>query len=372
METALAYRPGHPLLLGYVAYLAAETGDPALALAAANSYADLGLVPGADIRAALEKALPGDAWQNLQARFDANAAAVGTAQLAASLPDSLRLVEGIAASADGTLYFGTIVSRALYARASDGQVRKIFDGAAAGLGSFFGLAYQEGRGLFATFATIDETPGIAAADSKTGLLLLDPATGQVLGQWTLPGTSENAQVADVTITASGSVFVSDAKGKAVYRLEGEGLVPAYRHPGFMSPQGIAEDSAGHLVLADYGRGLWLLNTGSGEPTLIEVPAGTSLVGIDGLARHGDRLVAIQNGVNPQRLVTIRLSADGRTVADATILAQALPDFDEPTLGTSRGGTYYFVAASHWPSFAPGGVLKDGAKPAPTAILSIRD
>ena len=65
---------------------------------------------------------------------------------------------------------------------------------------------------------------------------------------------------------------------------------------------------------------------------------------------GERLIAIQNGIRPHRVVAFTLSDDGGAVTASRVLAANLADFDEPTLGVVGGGDFCFVANSHWNRF----------------------
>ena len=82
-------------------------------------------------------------------------------------------------------------------------------------------------------------------------------------------------------------------------------------------------------------------------------------GIDGLYRHDDELIAIQNGIRPHRVAAFRLSDDGLSVVGHRRLAANLEAFDEPTLGTVRGDDFFFVANSHWNRFDRENQLPDG-------------
>jgi len=78
-----------------------------------------------------------------------------------------------------------------------------------------------------------------------------------------------------------------------------------------------------------------------------------------LYRHGNELIAIQNGIRPHRVVAYRLSDDGVSIEASRTLASNLPEFDEPTLGVVRGDDFYFVANSHWNRFDTENRLPDG-------------
>ncbi|MFC4346485.1 hypothetical protein ACFO5Q_01330 [Kordiimonas lipolytica] len=368
IEEALRHRPNHPLLVGYVAYLAAETGDTDKAWKAANQYAALGVAPGADIRLALRNALGEVRGDELDRLFDANMAVAGSAQVKLMLPENHRLVEGIAQDAHGRFYFGTVVSGEIIRMDATGP-KKIVDAKQHEFGSFFGMTFHDGS-LYATFAHIEQTPGYTEGEGQTGIARIDPATGDIQDVWTLPGGTEDQQLADITVTKDGSIFATDAKGGKVYQITGDTLFPLFAHDGFMSPQGIAETADGQLIMADYGRGLWHLDRKSGDVSLLGVPTDASLHGIDGLARGGDRLIAIQNGVNPHRILALTITEDGRSVQNVVVKAQALPDFDEPTLGVGTPDGFYFIASSQWPKFGPGGMVKEGTVVSPTAVMKL--
>ncbi|SDD33184.1 hypothetical protein [Kordiimonas lacus] len=367
MEEAFRHRPNHPLLLGYIAYLAAETGNRENAMEAAKRYAAMGIAPGADIRLALKNAL-GDEAAALEKQFEANLAAQGSATTKFMLPTEFRLVEGIARDGQGRFYFGTVVSGEIVRMDATGPVQ-IVDAKQHEFGSFFGMTFHDGS-LYATFAHMEQTFGYTEGEGQTGIARINPDTGDIQDVWTLPGGTENQQLADITVTQDGAIFASDAKGGQVYQITGDTLFPLFAHDGFMSPQGLAETSDGHLILADYGRGLWHLDRKSGQITLLGAPADVSLHGIDGLARHGNSLIAIQNGVTPHRILALTLSADGKSVTDVTVKAKALPTFDEPTLGVSAPDGFYFVAGSQWPKYEPGGFVREGAEVAPTTIMKL--
>ncbi|WP_262692316.1 NHL repeat-containing protein [Kordiimonas aestuarii] len=369
MEEALTHRPGHPLLLGNVAYLAAATGDGGRAYEAAQAYAALGLVPGAEIQAKIKQAITPDAWRRLEAMFARNDKKIGMFEISASFNRELQLVEGIAEDDEGTLYAATVVSGGIYRRDGWNAVQ-IVDAKDHEFGSFFGMTFHDGA-LYATFARVEQTPGYVQGEGQTGLAKIDPKTGDILKVWTLPDGTDGQQIADLTITATGTILLSDAQGGKVYRVAGDTLEVAFSDAGFMSPQGIAELPGNGLFLADYGRGIWHLDEKSGAITLMEPPANTTLLGIDGLIAHKGRLYAIQNGVNPHRI--IRITVADQAISAVEIVAQNLEPWKEPTLGFSSESGVLYVAASQWPKYGEWGAIRQGAAPsAPTPIMLIRD
>src|SRR5262249_50751236 len=89
---------------------------------------------------------------------------------------------------------------------------------------------------------------------------------------------------------------------------------------------------------------------------LNVPPNAALNGVDGLVLAGGSLYAVQNGVQPNRVTRVDLSADGTTVTGARILLMNHPAFDEPTLAVAVDGFLYVNAASQ------GGRFQNEKKP----------
>jgi len=374
LEEALALRPNNTLLLGYVAFLTVETGDLARAAEAATQYAATGQALGRGIQGKLAEKLPADIWAPIKAAFDANITAKGEATLHYVIPTDIALVEGIAAAPGGRLFVSSVVSGGLYVLEDDGP-RQIMSAADHNMGSFFGITHDPLHGsLWATYGRVDQTPvhnpGHNKSEGTTGIAEFDAMTGALRHNYVLDGSTADHQIADLLITHDHTVYASDAAGKAVYKVAGNTLAKAFNLPYATSPQGLVETKDGILILADYGRGLWRLDRSKGTASLLGVPQGINLVGIDGLTVHGDHLLAVQNGVNPHRIMEITLSDDYKSVKNATVIAQSLPNFDEPTLGVSTPSGYVFVAGSQWPKYTPGGAVKESATIKPTHILKL--
>ena len=61
---------------------------------------------------------------------------------------------------------------------------------------------------------------------------------------------------------------------------------------------------------------------------------------------------MQNGVTPQRLVRIGLSADLTAITSVTVLASAFPHLDDLALVTLVNGHPTFIANAGWDNFDP--------------------
>lgn len=114
-----------------------------------------------------------------------------------------------------------------------------------------------------------------------------------------------------------------------------------------------------------------------EPWLIEgaartvsgrtvAPEGVELRGIDGLARWGDRIIAIQNGARTPRLLRLTLAPDWIAITGREALIEGAR-LSEPTTGyIEAGDRLVFVSRSQWTDFDRDG-RPTSPTPAPAAV-----
>jgi hypothetical protein len=106
--------------------------------------------------------------------------------------------------------------------------------------------------------------------------------------------------------------------------------------------------------------------GSRRVRVLDAPRTAAILGIDGLYRAGETLLAVQNGVAPARL--LRLSIDGDRIASVEVLDSGHPAFADPTLGVVAGDRFYYIANSQWPAARPGGEMDPAVKLQDPVIL----
>ena len=150
----------------------------------------------------------------------------------------------------------------------------------------------------------------------------------------------------LTLAPDGTVYVADSAGLTVYegKLGERNLRVLVGPESGISPQGLALSYDGRaLVVSDYMSGLYLINLKDGKISRVQEDPPDSLAGIDGLVAHGRDLIAIQNGIQPNRVVMLKMSDDGLTVRALKVLDINHPLFGEPTLGTLVNNSLFFVA-----------------------------
>jgi hypothetical protein len=200
-----------------------------------------------------------------------------------------------------------------------------------------------------------EFAGYRAADEgKSALLKYSLDSGALLKRYDLPPGGKHA-LGDMTLSASGDVFVSDGYGPVYWvdhradRLEA--LVP----PGtFNSPQTPALSADGRrLFVPDYSRGISVVDLATRQVKLLEHPATLSLGGIDGLYLVGRSMIATQNGTAPQRVIRLQLDAGLTRIEGGEVLEANWDGLGDPTHGVVVGSDFYFIVNAGWDNPAKG-------------------
>jgi sugar lactone lactonase YvrE len=180
---------------------------------------------------------------------------------------------------------------------TDGTVGPLV--ADTGAVSTFGLVVDARRHrLLVTYADIGSgaRSGPATERIQSGLLIVDLATGRIRHRVDLGGSPGPHAANDVTVDDTGTAWVTDTLGDAVYRVGTDGTVLGTVHDARFDSDsfgvnGIAWDPRGFVLTARYDTGELFRISADGrrvDPVAHEV----SLVGADGLRRRPDGTVVV--------------------------------------------------------------------------------
>jgi len=210
----------------------------------------------------------------------------------------------------------------------------------------------ERRHLWVATAALTQWRGYRPADrGRTHLLKLDLDSGELLSTHRLIPDRRPHALGALAVAEDGTVFAADSATPGIYRLPpGERfLQPHFTHPNFSSMRGIAlSDDDSKLYLADYEIGIFVVDTqDASRAWKLFTPENLNEGGIDGLYFWDGYLVAIQNGISPERVLRLKLGDDGLGVIEVAPLVASLPEFDTPTYGVVVDNDLVFFAGSHW-------------------------
>lgn len=270
-----------------------------------------------------------------------------------SVPAQHLLVEGIAT--DGkTIWLSSVLDRTILTRTGQSSA-----GFAMPAGTLhpMGLAWDAKRGWLWVATDCPDLPGVAKCDS--GALVALDRRGRLKAKLS-PGTGFHP--GDVS-AAGGEVFVSDSLNGVVYRLYGKTLDPLIAVGVGRSAQGTTLTPDGkQLVVADYGRGVAVIDLATKQRTLLPMTGGKPLRGIDGLVRVGGDYYTIHNGSSPGSLIRFRIDGAG---IDVAVVLRGAPLAD-PTQLASDGKRLLVVADAGWPAASKPGVPPRG----PDTVVAI--
>jgi DNA-binding beta-propeller fold protein YncE len=261
-----------------------------------------------------------------------------------SAPEEHRLVEGIATDGD-FIWLSSVLDRVIMANTTGMTGRFIMP---RGTLHPMGLAWDAKRGWLWVATDCPDLPGVAKCDS--GALVALDRKGRLKAKVS-PGSGFHP--GDVSADR-GQVFVSDSLNGAVYRLNGRKLDTLIAPGVGRSAQGTALTPDGKsLVVADYGRGVAVVNLATKTRTLLPMADGKPLRGIDGLVRAGDDYYTVYNGSSPASLIRFRING---AAIEASVVHRGAP-LNDPTQLALDGKRLLVVADAGWPSAS-----KPGAPP----------
>jgi sugar lactone lactonase YvrE len=359
-DKALDARPGYPGALFNLAFAKSLAGDSDGSLDILNSLAQSGVDYGvAEIEefAAL-KSLP--SWQAYTEQVAALNEPVGDASIVFSYDAGDFVPEGIVAVGDelilGSIRNGSIV------RIGE-QVEVLSESESAGHWSVFGMRAGPDGDLWFGSAAVPEFASVTEETSgATGLFRLDPETKKITARTLLPKLEQAMVLGDLVFADDDTIYATESLTGALYRyvISADKMTQVIAPGKLRSMQGLVLDANGtHLYISDYVGGLFRIQLSDFSVTRVMADPSVSLFGIDGLYRHGNELIAIQNGIRPNRVAGFKLSEDGTSITESRVIARNLPEFDEPTLGTIVGEEFLFIANSHWNRFDRDGNLAEG-------------
>lgn len=364
-DSALALRPDHPSLVYNGAAAAALAGDSAAALRLLGRLAEWGLAydPGQDDDFAALRDVP--EFAAVRQRLLGNRAPRGRAASAFRLPEREMIAEGLAYDPGSRSFVVTDVRhRSAWRLGRNGASPSRLVDAADGAPSPLGLAIDPARrALWISGTRVPEsivTPGDSSS-AEPQVREYDLDSGALRRVLLLPGRDAGGDsvgpapaAGDVAVEPGGTVLVSDWRTGALFRgVAGADMLVEVLPPGSLgSPQGIfpLPDGSGAWV-ADYALGLAFVDFGDGSVDVARTR--TTLLGADAVAADGRRLLVVQNGVAPARLLQVDLSADPRRIENVEVLLAAHPDFGGPTGLTVVDGVPYLIADGQWERFADG-------------------
>lgn len=373
MESAVALRPDFPRMLVNLAAAQVANAQPDAAVATLGKLADLGLHSPVEESRDFSALRGRPDFAAVTRRLAANLHPRGAGEIAFTLREFTGLPEGLAwREATGEFLIGDVHNRAIWRRQSDGALRRLTteDG---GLLGVFALAVDEPAGrLWAATAAVPAMRGFTEdLDGTSALVEIALATGKVVRSWPVPraaGDRYSHVLGDLALAADGTVWLTDSGAPVLWRLApgAPGLEAWLESPEFPSLQGVIARSPTTLLVADHANGLLRIDVATRRLQLLPPPSGATLIGLDGLIPLPDgRVVAVQNGTRPARVLRLELAPGDEAVIAVDVLESAHLAMAGPALGCmGPGGVVHVIGNAGWPRF------NDGAAESPPRSVPV--
>jgi streptogramin lyase len=365
---------GHARTLYSLASAEALLGNDDEAIRLLRRFAATGLVADVAADSDFVRLRTTPAFGDVVRQLEKNKTPIASATRAHVLPDTLLLPEDIVYDGASRSFFVSSMRRRTIVRVdASGRVSDFIESGKNGIWSILGLALDSRRHLL--WATTVANPMMAPVDSadagKAAVLAFDLRTGHLMKRYAVPGKEEH-ETGELAVDARGNVYVSDGHRGILYRLAPGDTVlePLVDDSELVSPQGIAVRDDGQLFVADYVRGIAIIDPASRRVRWLAHPGEAPINGIDGLYLDHGALIAIQNGTNPSRVVRLALDAALARVTTATTLEANTPLSNETNHGAVVGREFFFISGSDWDRIAPDGTVKPGAKLEPPIIARL--
>jgi sugar lactone lactonase YvrE len=350
-KRALAWTPENQRLMYNVACGEALTGDADAAVKMLDRLLEQKCDFGAERDGDFDSIRATPAWTGYASRLAELRKPMVRSEVAFRLADSSLIATGVAVDVQsGDTFISSVRQRKVLRRERGGAISDFTHPAEDSLRSAVSVLVDARRRLlYVSTASPPFMVGYRAEDfGRCGVFAYDLGSGRLVRKAMLRPDGRQHFLNQLALDRDGNLYVSDSAVPGIYVLRrgSDSLATFFTGNGFRSTQGLAfSDDERTLYVADWSDGLWAVDVKSKQRRRLEAPPGTWLAGLDGLSRVKDGFISVQLGVQPNRVLHVRLDAAGTSIAGVDILEMSHPDYSSPIQGTVVGQSFLYVANS---------------------------
>lgn len=348
----------------------ARSGDPLAALQDLQIMARMGVSqPKVATLADFAPLRSRPDFRRVVAELAANARPVSHSHQAFVISDAGLLPEDIAYdSAAGEFLLTSVLEGRIVAVAPSGRMRTF--ARAPDRWPMLAIRVDPGhRVVWATEVALTGFRSVPRRDwGRSVVLEYDLRSGRLLRRIEGP---RNSQLGDIALSPAGDLLLCDSNGGGLYRVRrGSAELARLSTDEFVSPMTPAFVTQRQAFVADYVRGIALLDLAANRVTWEPMEKRYALQGADGLYWYQGRLLAVQNGLSPERVLSFTLDARRVRIAAQEVIESGTPALD-PTHGVIVAGYFYYIENSGWNELAADGTVRRGATLTPAIIMRTR-
>ena len=319
-----------------------------------------------------EKVHGTEVWDYIVGKFEENLQPKGEGRVSLTLPADDLMIEALSWDPKRKQFLVGSVRRAgVYLVAEDGKLKPFIRGDDGNqLWGVYDLAVDAERDrLWVSTMASPMTEDLDGADyGRAAVLAFELSSGKLVSRHEPPRDGRAYYFPALALSSDGKVFAADSLNRTIWRVEESGLRAVVENSRLTRVRALAVSKDGKsLYVADYATGLFGIEIASGKPFAVGFMRNTSLFGIESLYAIPGGLVAVQNAVSPPRVVTLKMTPDGRNVAQLLVVDAAQPAFTGLTRGVLVGDRLHLIANTQRGRYSPLGRVIDGATLEPVKI-----
>ena len=181
---------------------------------------------------------------------------------------------------------------------------------------------------------------------RAALFEFNLETLELIETYFLPVDSIPHELGGIAVTDDGHVYVADRATPIVYFKAPE----ADRIEGFVGSKklvslkdlAVAPDNS-RIFVADSVRGIFVVDPAVQQAYMLSGPNDTNFGGIEGIEYSFGELFIVQGGLQPQRLMRLKLDTMASAAEAVTPMAVANKEYNHPGVATLQGGNLYYFA-----------------------------
>jgi hypothetical protein len=302
-------------------------------------------------------------WKYIVENLLANAKPFGDGKVDFKLPKGDRLLESLDYDSKRQKFVvGSARDGAVYLADKSGRLEDLVaPDAKSGLWSILDLRVDmEHDALWVLSNGLAVFKGYdAGMVGKAYLMHYQLSTGKFVAKYAAPEEVGGHVLTAIALGKGGRVYVADGLRREIFKLDGDALKLLTGNPKLSSIKALTVSGDGNtLYFADQTLGLFGIDLTTSKPfALAHNPERLAVGGIESMFWYDGTLVIVQPQMVPQRVMRLKLTADGHAIESAIPLDVANAEFVWPTGGAVVGNDLYFVSNGQKSLYDSYGVLK---------------
>ncbi|HYG04439.1 MAG TPA: SMP-30/gluconolactonase/LRE family protein [Chryseosolibacter sp.] len=266
-----------------------------------------------------------------------------TPTVAFKLPEKELIPEGITYDPSSKRFFvGSIFKQKIIQVTEQGVASDFISTNRDSIGEVLGMKVYNGK-----LWSCNNSPSHDTTRKISSVHVFDLHTGKLHKRYHLNDGKKHL-FNDLVFSAEGDVYVTDSDGGGIYVIDHnhDKLEPFIDNGKLRYPNGIVLSKDNQKVIVSTGSGLGIVQIDRITKEIKSIPHPKFfIIGIDGMYRHHDQLIGIQNVVFPESIVRYSLNTDETEFQKMDLLVADDARFDSPTTGVIVGDYFYFIANS---------------------------